>query len=229
MDKEEIKLSDFQRILFGEAPPEYLIEVLIRTLIIFLALLIFLRLIGKRMGGVLTISDLAVMLTLGAILAVPMQVPDKGILQGIVILITVLLLQRGLNLWEFRSNKVEQVTQGEMTVLVKDGKIKTGNMLKSRISKQQIFAQLRKSNIHSLGKVKRMYLEACGIFSIYEFEDDKPGLSVLPPSDKGIYELRQHRESDSMSCGNCGNTVSERKTHEACQLCGSKEWYKSVI
>ena len=229
MTKEDIKLSDFQRILFGEAPPEFLIEVLIRTLIIFVALLVFLRLIGKRMGGVLTISELAVMLTLGAILAVPMQVPDRGILQGIVILITVLILQRGFNLLEFKSNKVEQVTQGEMTMLVKDGTIKTGNMMKSRISKQQVFSQLRKNNIHNLGKVKRMYLEACGIFSIYEFEDNRPGLSVLPPTDKGIYELRQDRGSDAMSCCNCGNTIPERKAESACQICGSKEWTKSIV
>ena len=98
MDKEDISLTDVQRILFGEAPPEFLAEVLFRTLVVFLALLIFLRLIGKRMGGVLTFSELAVMLTLGAILAVPMQSPERGILQGLLILVCVLVLQRGLNL-----------------------------------------------------------------------------------------------------------------------------------
>lgn len=147
MEKQEVKLNDIERILFGEAPPQFLIEVLIRTLIIFLALLVFLRLIGKRMGGVLTITELAVMLTLGAILSVPMQVADRGILQGIVILITVLLLQRGLNLLEFNRPKIERVTQGEVTMLVKDGTIKQGNSALSRISKQQLFSQLRQKNI----------------------------------------------------------------------------------
>ena len=64
VEKQDLRLGDIQRILFGEAPPQFLLEVLIRTVIIFLALLVFLRLIGKRMGGVLTISELAVMLTL---------------------------------------------------------------------------------------------------------------------------------------------------------------------
>jgi uncharacterized membrane protein YcaP (DUF421 family) len=229
MEKADIKLSDFQRILFGEAPPEFLIEVLIRTLVIFLALLIFLRLIGKRMGGVLTISELAVMLTLGAILAVPMQMPDRGVLQGILILITVLLMQRGLNLWEFKSSKVEKITQGEITMLVKDGVLKTGNMNVSRISKQQLFAQLRKKNISNLGKVKRMYLEACGVFSIYEYQDEKPGLSVLPVRDTDLYEKRKHNESDLMSCSNCGNTLSKNETATCCELCGSEEWTKAII
>src|SRR5690606_11400189 len=117
MDKDDISLTDFQRILFGEAPPEFLAEVLFRTMIIFFALLVFLRLIGKRMGGVLTFSELAVMLTLGAILAVPMQTPERGILQGLLILIVALLLQRGLNLLEFKNPKLEQRSQGEVVLL----------------------------------------------------------------------------------------------------------------
>ncbi|HEY0059252.1 MAG TPA: YetF domain-containing protein [Flavisolibacter sp.] len=229
MKKEDIKLGDIQRLLFGEAPPEFLIEVLIRTLVIFLALLIFLRIIGKRMGGVLTISELAVMLTLGAVLAVPMQMPDRGLLQGMLILVVILLLQRGLNLWEFKSSKVEQLTQGSMTMLVKDGVIKTGNMAKSRISKQQLFAKLRESNIHNLGKVKRAYLEACGVFSVYKYDDDKPGLSVLPSIDEGIYGFRQDRGSDQRSCTNCGYTAREERTRAACKLCGANTWIKSII
>jgi uncharacterized membrane protein YcaP (DUF421 family) len=229
MQKEEIKLSDFHRLLFGEAPPEFLIEVLIRTLIVFVALLVFLRLIGKRMGGVLTISELAVMLTLGAVLAVPMQMPDRGVLQGILILVTILFLQRGLNLVEFKSKKVEQLTQGEMIMLVKDGVILNENMNSSRISKQQLFSKLRESKIHSLGNIRRVYLEACGVFSIYQHEEEKPGLSVLPKKDQGIYGFRQDEKSNSMSCSNCGHTDNEAATVFPCEICGNKEWLKSVI
>jgi uncharacterized membrane protein YcaP (DUF421 family) len=229
MEKADIKLNDFQRILFGEAPPEFLMEVLFRTVIIFLALLVFLRLIGKRMGGVLTISELAVMLTLGAILAVPMQMPDRGILQGILILVVVLLMQRGLNFWEFKDSKVEKITQGEVTMLVKDGVMKVGNMELSRISKQQLFAQLRKNNINNLGKVKRMYLEACGVFSIYAHPDERPGLSALPVKDAELYEKRVQNESGLMACLNCGNTLHKHAATQPCELCGGEEWTKAII
>ncbi len=228
MKKEDIKLGDIQRMLFGEAPPEFLIEVLIRTLVIFLALLLFLRVIGKRMGGVLTISELAVMLTLGAVLAVPMQMPDRGLLQGILILVTILLLQRGLNLWEFKNNKVEKLTQGEMTLLVKDGVMHAGNMAKSRISKQQLFAKLRESKIHNLGKVKRAYLEACGVFSIYQYDDDRPGLSVLPPTDKGIYSSSEDKKLQHISCTNCGFTEPQSADAIKCRLCGADKWIASI-
>lgn len=75
MKKEDIQPWDWQRIFLGEAPPEFLVEILIRTLIIYIALMIIVRLMGKRMGGQLTISELAVMVTLGAIVAPAMQIP----------------------------------------------------------------------------------------------------------------------------------------------------------
>jgi uncharacterized membrane protein YcaP (DUF421 family) len=229
MDKEDISLTDVQRILFGEAPPEFLAEVLFRTLLVFLALLVFLRLIGKRMGGVLTFSELAVMLTLGAILAVPMQSPERGILQGLLILVCVLVLQRGLNLWEFKSKKVEEQTQGHVILLVKDGVVDCDNLSKKRISRQQIFAELRKNDIHNLGKVKRMYMEACGLFSIYEFDEDKRGLSLLPPSDLDLYESIKDDTNGFVVCCNCGKV--ERSVHRdaPCKTCHANQWNPAIL
>lgn len=229
MDKEEISLSDVQRILFGEAPPEFLIEVLFRTLLVFLALLVFLRLIGKRMGGVLTFSELAVMLTLGAILAVPMQAPERGILQGLLILVCVLVLQRGLNLWEFKSKKIEQKTQGHVILLVKDGVVDCGNLFKKRISRQQVFAELRKNDIHNLGQVKRMYMEAFGLFSIYEFKEDKRGLSLLPPSDLSLYKSVKNEDNGTLACSNCGTVESSDHKGSSCTTCGEKNWKPAIL
>ncbi len=228
MDKEDISLTDFQRILFGEAPPEFLAEVLFRTMIIIFALLVFLRLIGKRMGGVLTFSELAVMLTLGAILAVPMQTPERGILQGLLILIVALLLQRGLNLLEFKNPKLEQRSQGEVVLLVKDGVVDCDNLFKKRISRQQVFAELRKENIFNLGQVKRMYMEACGVFSIYKFPEERPGLSILPPSDLAFYKSIEDKGNGRVSCSNCGYVERSDKKDAACEKCHAKEWTQAI-
>jgi len=60
MKKEDIFLDDWQRILTGEAPTIFMAEVLLRTVVIYLMLLIILRLREKRMTGQLTISEMAV-------------------------------------------------------------------------------------------------------------------------------------------------------------------------
>src|SRR5215218_8575251 len=162
MKKEEIHLWDIKRILFGQVPPEFLLEVLIRTLIIYISVIVITRLLGKRMNGQLTILEMSIMITMGAILAVPMQVPDRGILQGIVLLFCVLLLLRGVNWLAFKSSRFEKIIHGEAELLVKDGMLQLPALSRTNISKQQLYATLRSKQIMQLGQVKRLYIEACG-------------------------------------------------------------------
>lgn len=67
MKKEEIHLYDIRRILFGDSPPEILLEVMMRSFILYVALMIVVRLLGKRTNSILTITERAVFITLGAI------------------------------------------------------------------------------------------------------------------------------------------------------------------
>jgi predicted membrane chloride channel (bestrophin family) len=57
MNRDEIHLGGCKRILFGEAPLEFSAEVLLRTVFIYVLLLIALRLLGKRMNGQLTLTE----------------------------------------------------------------------------------------------------------------------------------------------------------------------------
>src|SRR4051812_35148141 len=107
MKKEEIKFGDWQRILFGEAPPVFLLEVLLRTLLIFVALLVITRLLGKRMSGQLTVTEMAVMLMLGAIVGAGVQMPDRGLLSAFLVLVLALVFQRGVTWLDGKSPKVE--------------------------------------------------------------------------------------------------------------------------
>jgi uncharacterized membrane protein YcaP (DUF421 family) len=227
MKKEEIHLDDIKRILFGQAPPIFLLEVLIRTLIIYIFLLFVVRWLGKRMSGQLTIMEMAVMLTLGAIVSVAMQVPDRGILLSMLLLLCTLLFHRGLGKLGFKNVGIEKLTQGRMSLLVVDGVMQMDEMRKCRVSHQQLFAQLRGSGIYNLGKVRRVYMEACGLFSIFEAGEDKPGLAVLPPDDQQMLNIQQ--QANMLACINCG--LVKDKTNELlpCSDCGHDEWVGAVL
>src|SRR5215203_3657929 len=172
MKKEEIHLWDIKRILFGQAPPEFMLEVLIRSIIIYVATIIIMRFLGKRMNGQLTILEYAVMVVMGATISVPMQIADRGLLQGFVV--------------------------------------------------------LRAKKIFQLGKVKRMYLEACGIFSIYEEEESKPGLPLFPPDDKSLLEQKTPVNTPVV-CINCGTVKLENEEENNCRNCGNNEWTKAIV
>lgn len=222
MDKSLIRLSDWQRILFGNAPVEFLLETLIRTLIIYTILLIVVRISGKRMSGQLTSTEMAVMLVLGAIVSASMQTPDHGLIQGTFLLFLILFFQQSLSNWMRRNEKLESFVQGGISVLVKDGVLQLQEMETQRISRQQLFSVLRNQQILQLGEVKRLYLESCGTFSAYTFEPARPGLSVLPPVKDGILEF-QERISEIHVCHQCGFTVNQQAPAN-CPVCGDLHW-----
>jgi uncharacterized membrane protein YcaP (DUF421 family) len=226
MKKDEIHIDDIQRILFGQAPPVFLLEVLIRTLLIFIFLLFVVRWLGKRMSGQLTIMEMAVMLTLGAIVSVAMQIPDRGILLSMLVLICTLAFHRGLGKLGFKSARIEELTQGKMSVLVEDGILDIKEMARCRISRQQLFAQLRGKEIYNLGQVKRVYLEACGIFSIFLKAEAKPGLPILPADDQLMPDIQTAVEL--IACSHCGVVKKKQAKASNCDHCGSREWTEAV-
>lgn len=233
MKKEEIHLEDIKRILFGQAPPEFILETFIRTLILYIVLLFIVKLMGKRMSGQLTIMELAVMLTLGAIVSVPMQMPDRGLLQGVLLLFCAVMFQRGISLIGFRRGKFEDITQGKASMLVKDGVLQLPQMEDDRISRQQIYAQLRQEKIFNLGMVDRLYLEAEGVFSIFKSDRPKPALPILPPDDKDIGEIQQLAQTPApqsiqlLACVSCG-TVKQKDKETPCENCEHNEWTNAV-
>ncbi|QMU28733.1 YetF domain-containing protein [Adhaeribacter radiodurans] len=228
MKKEEIYLGDWQRLLLGNSPWEFMLEVFIRTIIIYVALLITWRLLGKRMNAQLTITELAVMITLGGIASVPMQLPDKGILLGILGLACAVIFQRGYNYLTFKSRKAEVLAYGDVGLLVKDGVLQLDQMREYNISKEQVFAGLRSQKILHLGEVKRAYLESSGLFSIFKEEDPKPGLSVLPEKDEQLHQS-EPQDNTYAACLHCGNIVKQTKFNkQACPNCQEHTWTYAV-
>lgn len=206
MEKDEIHFGDIKRWLFGQMPPEFAIEVFIRTILIYIFLLLVVRLMGKRMSGQITLTEMAVMITLGAIVSPAMQLPDRGLLFGVVGLLIALLFQRGYNYLGVKSSKLEDITQGTLSLLVKDGELNLGELEKARITKQQVYAMLREKKVQNLAKVKRAYFEACGVLSVFEEDAKKPGLPILPQCDPAIVPaLQQQVNHGTMACSNCGH------------------------
>jgi uncharacterized membrane protein YcaP (DUF421 family) len=228
MKNEDIHFRDLRRWLFGEAPPEFLIEVLFRTFLIYLFLLVVVRLMGKRMTGQITLTELCVVITLGAIVSPVMQMPDKGILYGVLVLTCAYIFQRGINLWGFKNEKVEKLTQGTLSLIIRDGELNTGELKRLRISKHQLFAILREKKIQNLGEIERAYWEACGICSIYKADKNKPGIAVLPEEDRSIFNIQHQLDTGLRACGQCGHLQNIQQASR-CTVCYSAEWVPVYI
>jgi uncharacterized membrane protein YcaP (DUF421 family) len=219
MKKEEIHLADIARILFGNAPPEFLLEVAIRSIIMYVALVTIVRFLGKRTNSLLTITERAIFITLGAIVSQPMLGPPNGIVNGIIALCCMLVFQRMLTLTFFKSLRWQQFMQGKEHLLVKDSVIDLKELHRVDVTRNQLFELLRNREIRHLGQVKRVYLEACGTISIFPNDQVRPGLSILRTHEA---ENMVRKDENLKVCATCGNDNQDNET--ICNQCGSEHW-----
>jgi hypothetical protein len=227
MKPEEIKINDWLRIFIGEVPPAYLLEVVFRVSVMYLILLLAMRLLGKRMASQLTRNELAAMASLAAAIGVPIISPERGLLPALVIAIVVVAISRLVSLVSAKSQKVEAATHGALDTLVKDAVIDPKAMMKTRITKGRIMAELRSEQIKHMGEVKRLYMEANGTFTIIKAIEPLPGLPVIPENDPEF--LRELPRNGILVCHTCGarNPVPSREND--CPNCSDKHWVPAVI
>lgn len=225
MEQSTTHWDDISRILFGEVPFSFFIELLLRALVIYLVLVFALRLMGKRMARGMSRNELAAIATLAAAMGMPLQAPDRGLLPGIIIAMLVVLIQRGVAALSAHKSSIERITQGKISILIEDHQLKFKAMEQTRISRERVFSQLRSQGIRHLGEVKRFYLEASGSFTLIREKEPQPGMSVLPIWDTDF--TNEQQQEDTIVCSNCG---SKKETLQAmiCNNCHQQHWIKAV-
>jgi uncharacterized membrane protein YcaP (DUF421 family) len=182
----------------------------------YLTLMLIVRLLGKRMSGQLSNLELAIMVTLGGIVSAPMQVGERGLLAPLVLLSVVLCLQRSIGAVTARSSRAERIVFGHGCTLVRDGRIVVSTMRQSCISHEQLFSALRNHGVKQLGEVRRVYLEAQGVFSVIKQERPKPGLAIVPAADGAMQ--KDFARAELSVCRFCGRVV--QRADAKCADCG---------
>lgn len=224
MKKEDIHFGDWQRMFLGDVPGGFYWEVVLRIAVIYIVLMLSMRLMGKRMASQLSRNEMIAMVSLAAAIGVPLQAPDRGLLAAVVIAAVVICVQQVMAILSTRNQRLESITQGDLSVLVADSKLVLKKMELTGITKDKAFSQLRSRGIRHLGEVKRLYFEADGSFTLIRNADARPGLGILPEADPDF--IRQTcRESDVLVCKRCG---TESGSGDACESCGSNERVNAV-
>jgi uncharacterized membrane protein YcaP (DUF421 family) len=222
----EIHLEDWKRILFGNMPAIFYLEVFLRVTFIYLLILICLRLMGKRMASQLSRNEILALSALAASIGIPLQTPERGMLPAVIVALVVVAGQRIISIVSTQNQKIEQQSQGDISILINDCCLQYKNMEQTRIAKERIFAQLRSEGIKHLGEVKRMYFEASGDFSFVMNKDATPGLSIIPEEDSD-YAKRQQKVTNVQVCNKCGKK-KEAATVQ-CDNCGNEQFVSAVL
>jgi uncharacterized membrane protein YcaP (DUF421 family) len=225
MKKEDIQLGDWDRILFGEGPPAYLLEVILRVALVYLLIFISIRFMGKRLMAEMERADLVARVSLAAAVGLTIQRPGRGILVSVVIVLVIIFVGRWLAVLVYKNARFERAFQGKYSTLVSDGVIDIPLLNKLLITRERLFSALREENIRHLGQVQRFYMEADGKFSLVREKHAEAGLSVIPDWDPAL--LEKQKRSEATFCSGCG--MIRKNPQPTCPHCGSSRFESGIL
>ncbi len=155
-------------------------DILIRATIIFWALYVLVRLLGKRELAQLTPFELIVLIATGDLIQQGVTHNDFS-MTGAILAVTVFAFWASVLSWvTFISRRAERFLDGEPNVIIKDGKLMRANLRRDRITMQEIESELRLAGIAHIGDVAWGIVEPKGRMS---FIQRSPGAGDRPQTD----------------------------------------------
>ncbi len=141
-------------------------ELILRSLIVYVFLLLLLRVSGKRQIGQLAPFDLVLLLVLSNAVQNSMNAGDNSLLGGLISAATLIFLNFLVGYVTFRSKKLENLIEGRPQLLIHNGILFSEVMNKSQLTHHELDAALRDAGCASIEEVHSAILENNGIISV---------------------------------------------------------------
>ena len=175
--------------------------VLIRTVVLYLFIIIGLRLLGKRQLGELEPAELTLALIIADLASVPMQ--DNGIplLTGLIPIVVLLCMATILSVLTTKSVRFRHLMCGRPSVVISDGQVIEQELRRNRLTVDELLEELRIQGYADLRVVKFAVLETNGKLSVLprasqmpvtakqmKIKTEETGLPVIVISDGRLLE-----------------------------------------
>jgi uncharacterized membrane protein YcaP (DUF421 family) len=143
-------------------------EKILRSVAVYLFLLIAFRLTGKRQVGQLTPFDLVLLLLISNVVQNAVIGEDNSLGGGLIGAVTILALNRLVVELTYRSKRMRRLLESSPTLLIHNGKVLHANLARERLSMDDLRAALRRNGVGDPSEVRVAVLE------------DNGGISVIP-------------------------------------------------
>ena len=160
----------------------------IRTVILYLILIVVIRLMGKRQIGQMEPAEFVVTMLVANLAAIPMQDGGIPLLSGVVPILTVLGMELLFASAAMRSIWVRRVLCGKPVILIENGKISQSALRATRVTLDELTGHLREKDILDLASVQYAILETNGNLSVFPWPKESPASA----KDAGIQAKSQY-------------------------------------
>ena len=141
----------------------------LRTILLYLVLLIAVRLMGKRQIGQMEASEFVVAMLVADLAAIPMQDTAITLYSGIVPILTVLGAEFVLAGLSLRSIRLRRLLCGKPVILIENGRVLQKNLRRTRVTIDELMGHLREKDILDLRTVQYAILETNGNLSVFPY------------------------------------------------------------
>lgn len=148
-------------------------EIVVRTVVVYLALLVMLRIAGKRELGQMSVADLIVILVIANAVQNAMNAGDNSLTVGLVAAATLVAMNVLLSRVGRRIPFLSHLFVDEPTLLMQDGELLKKNMEHEHVEEEEIEMAAREHGIGDLSEVSEAILEPDGSISIIPHKGGK--------------------------------------------------------
>ena len=172
------------RASFHEVKPVILSY--LRTLFLYLVLILVIRLMGKRQVGQMAPAEFVVTMLVANLASIPMQDGGIPLFSGLVPILTVLGVELVLSWWTLRHTAFRQLLCGKPVILIDNGVILQKQLRQTRITLDELMGHLRTKDVLDIRQVQFAILETDGTLSVFPYAEKVPataqdaGIKVKP-------------------------------------------------
>jgi len=153
---------------------QVLAQIVLRTGVIYVLVLIGVRLSGKREVGQMTPFDLTLLLLLSNSVQNAMTGPDTSLAGGAVAASTLLIMNYVVANLSGSNRRLRKLIQGQPSLLVHDAQVIESHMAREHVSMDELNRAMREHGISSMDQVALAVLEVDGSISFLKYDDIKP-------------------------------------------------------
>ncbi len=162
--------------------PLPVVEKLLRPVVVYLALVVLLRVFGKRELAQLNPFDLVVLLSLSNAVQNAIIGDDNSITGGVIGACSLLAINWLVVQAAFRSRKLDFLLEGKATVLIRNGQVDWKAVRRESLTREELLAVIHRQGFEGFHHVRKCELEPNGTFYVEPFEpsiEDKRQAELL--------------------------------------------------
>ena len=182
----------------------------IRTIILYIVVVIAMKFMGKKQIGQLQPSEFVIAMMLSELATIPMQETAIPLLYGIIPIFALASVEIIVSIISLKSKKARSFLEGDAVIIIKHSALQINEMRRMRYNLNDVMEELRKAGMTEIRQVEYAILETNGTLSIIPKSVCRPisaqDLKVNLPPEEFYFTVISDGSFDDEALKNAGLT-----------------------